>query len=55
MKEELISMITTYANARSTGDVALIDFAGTRLNAFLAKVDVVEVEPAQLEEVSFRD
>jgi hypothetical protein len=53
MKEELVQLITTYVAARCSSDPALIDFAGTRLNQFLAKVELTEAAP--LEEVSFRD
>jgi hypothetical protein len=53
MKEELVSLIATYVAARVTGDVTLIDFAGTRLNQFLAKVELTEA--AQPEEVPARD
>ncbi len=46
-KEELISIINSYAAARTSGDPPLQQFAAERLQAFLNRV---EITPIQTEE-----
>lgn len=46
MKEQLITLINAYGAARATSDQLLIKLAGDQLQAFLASVDLMEIQPA---------
>jgi hypothetical protein len=46
MKEQLIALINSYGAARTTGDPLLIKLAADQLQAFLASVDLTEIQPA---------
>jgi hypothetical protein len=46
MKKQLITLINAYGAARATGDQVLIKLAGDQLQAFLASVDLTEIQPA---------
>jgi hypothetical protein len=43
MKEKLVELINTYVDSRLSGNVKLIEFAGTELQQFLEGVEVEEV------------
>lgn len=43
MKEKLVELINTYVDSRLTGNIKLIEFAGTELQKFLESVEVESV------------
>ena len=46
MKEELITLLNSYAAARCSGDTLLQQFATGQLQAFLEQVELTKTTPA---------
>lgn len=46
MKEELITLLNSYAAARCSGDTLLQQFAAGQLKAFLEQVELTRITPA---------
>lgn len=51
MKEKLVELINTYVDSRLSGNLRLIEYAGTELQRFLEGVELEEVR-SEIESVS---